>query len=125
MACSRSQNNWENKLTNNSSKYWYRYNKDPLKPYSLGYCFYSTGTFVRYYNPNNDKHIRMINNMPPVYSDPVWRITKDSTIMIGKGNYFKIIFFNSDSIVLKSIRFNDYLKLHRDMDQMTKPISAE
>jgi len=122
IACSQSRKKLISDLSNNDFKYWYRYNKDSLKPYALGYCFFSNGTFIRYYNPDYNKSIRKVNNMPPVYSKPIWKIIDDSTIMIGEKNYFKIIFLNADSVILKSSESSDYLKLHRDKDQVTKVI---
>ena len=122
ISCSDSQNELRRDLTNNNFKYWYRYNKDSLKPYSLGYCFFSNGTFIRYYNPDYNKSIRRVNDMPPVYSNPIWKLINDTTIMIGDKNYFKIIFLNTDSVILKSSESNDYLKLHRDKDQITMPV---
>ena len=117
----------EAKLTNNDLKYWYRYHSDTLKPYSLGYCIFKNGTFIRYYNPNHNKKNRIINDSP-AESKPIWKLINDSTIMFGKGNLYKIVFLNADSMVLSNLEFpslDNYLRLHRDNDQNTKPQPLE
>lgn len=109
-------------LTNDSCKYWYRYYNDTLKPYALGFCLYKNRTFIRYSNPNYERTKRNLYNSP-ILSKPIWEIINDTTIMFGEGDYYKIIILNSDSLILQSVKFktNDYLKLHRDKDQYTKP----
>ena len=106
-------------LTNNGTKYWYRFNKDSLKHYGVGYCFHLNGTFIRYYNPKSDIRIRSILNNPPIYSKPVWKIVNDSILMLGENEYFKIIVINDNNLVLDSEgdSINNYLKLHKEDDQ--------
>ena len=110
-------------LSNDSSKYWYRYYQDTLRPYSLGYRIFKDGTFIRYYNPGGNKKSRIIDDTPPVHSKPYWKLIDDSTIMFGEGDYNKIVFLNADSVILQGLKSNTdhYLKLHRDNDQITEP----
>lgn len=105
-------------LTDGNFKYWYRYNKDTLKPYTIGYCFYQNGTFVEYNNIGN----RLVFQSP-VLSKPYWKFINDTTMVFGEGDLYRIILLNSDDIILKNLNFetNDFLKLHIEKDQFTKP----
>jgi|GEM_PF-6414159 len=110
-------------LCNNNYKYWYRYNKDTLKPYSIGFCFYKNGTYVRYINTDApvNKRKRLLDN-DPVYPKPYWEFIDDTAILFDKVSVLKIIFFNQDSLILQDLTHPNrgYLKLHRENDQETK-----
>jgi hypothetical protein len=110
-------------LTNNNFKYWYRYYNDTLKPYALGFCFYKNGTFIEYENPNYD-HSRRLIFKSPILSKPNWKFINDTMMMFGEGDFYEIIALNGDSLILQSVKHKDsnYLKLHRDKDQLTKPL---
>jgi hypothetical protein len=114
-------------LSNGGEKYWYRYHQDTLKPYSLGYCINKNGTFIRYFNPRGDRKMRIKDEYPPVHSKPIWKVINDTLIMFGKDYFYKIMFLNSDSIILKSINpgSDGYLKLHKDPDQNLKIIRGK
>ena len=111
-------------LTNNKTKYWYRYYKDTLKPYPLGYCFNSNGTFIRYVNPNWDRTRREIITNPS-YPNAIWKFVDDSTIVLGANVNYKIITLTEERLILMRIDVLDgnisYLKLHKEKDQITKP----
>jgi hypothetical protein len=46
--------------------------------------------------------------------------------MFGEGDLYKIILLDANDIILKNLNFDseDYLKLHIDKDQLTKPHSG-
>lgn len=121
VGCNRNKNRMVRDLTNNNYKYWYRYHKDTAKPYSLGFCINRDGTYISYYKDNNDRETRVIYRSP-MLPEPVWKIIDDSTIMFGKGDLYRILSFNQDSIILQSKAFDGYLKLKKDADRQTKPI---
>ncbi len=124
IGCSGNQERIKRTLTNDNFKFWFRYHRNPERPYSLGYCFYSDGTFTRYFYPDSNKNIRIINESPSIFSEPIWKIVDDSTLMIGKDDFFKIIAITMDSVVLKGKAEDDFLKLHVERNQITKPIRA-
>jgi len=107
-------------LTNNNFKYWYRYNRDTLKPYSLGFCFYNNGTYIRYINLSTDRKKRTLNNNP-VYSKPYWEFIDDTTLLFDRVHIYKIVILNANSLIFQDSKPPyDYFKLHRDNDQDTK-----
>jgi hypothetical protein len=116
-----STNTKEAYLTNDSCKYWFRYYKNPLKPYALGYRICKDGTYQYYYK--NDSSERILINSP-VLPKSIWRFINDTTMEYGKGRIVKIEFLNSDSLILLDTNFplDDPLRLHRDNDQTTRPI---
>lgn len=122
LGCNSKREKMIKDLTGNDHKYWYRYNKDTLRPYPIGYCFFKNGTFIGYFNNDWNQNIRIVDKSPEL-SEPIWKIINDSTVMFGKGDTFRILNLNKDSIILRS-NYSDstFLKLKRDRDQATKPL---
>ena len=92
-----------------------------MKRYALGFAFNKSGTFVDYYNPGYNYKVRKILNSPNL-SKEIWIFIDDTTMMFGKGNLFIIKEFNSDSLILQPVNSSqNFLKLHVEKDQLTKP----
>jgi hypothetical protein len=120
-ACSRNSERVRSFIANKNVKYWYRYYKNPAKPYTLGYRFNKDGTYTYYCIVKDTNRIVRAIVSSPSLPRPIWEVVSDTVLMFGQDEYYKIRFIKNDSIILKSLNDNEFLKLHRDTDQETKP----
>jgi hypothetical protein len=101
-------------LSNDSDSvsYWRFYSVD-TRSKKGGIGFYQNGNFSQYVKENEDTAVLLY----APFVKTAWRIIDDSTIMLGEGFNFRVVYCSSDSIVIRDLKESEVYFLAKEANQ--------